>query len=166
MLRKPAKVFEKYPAAVRTSALEACARISPLATPADLPDELIDATGIDDGEAVLFAKACESRCHYLASNDKRALRTLALAGPLSRIKSLMGGRIYCLEGVLKALLRDRSPESLALAFAPLLPIDKRLQTILSPALSGSPEDCLAAAESFLAGLASELGPDFFAPLPP
>ena len=161
MLRKPAKALAKYPAALRTRALEACARIPALEAVGD-PGAFAGVSGIDDGEAVLLGTLVESDFHFLASNDKRALTALAKDPALAGVRIRVCGRIYCLELVLQKRMAGEDPVQLAQAFAPVLEIDKRLMTILSPAQTGRPEDCLMALESFLGALIVDWGADFLA----
>ena len=159
MLRKPARAFQKYPAEVISRALEACARIAPLT---DIPSGATQAvfehvSGVDEGEAVLYGVMAEHELHFLASNDKTAMR--AIVG-LTETRARVAGRVVCMEWLVKRFLSSLGPELTAQRFAQLVATDKRLSVILSPATSGRPQDCVVAVESFLNGLERDLGEDF------
>ena len=162
MLRKPARAFQKYPAEAINRALQACARIAPVEHSPDvaLLDVFTEIVGVDEGEAVLFGLMAEHQFHFLASNDKTAMRAVATNPKLQEVRKRIAGRVYCMELLVEKLLVSIGPEVVAQRFAPLMPIEKRISTILSPAITGRPQDCRGAIQSFLDGLRHELGDDF------
>lgn len=162
MLRKNARAFQKYPAEVISRALESCARVEPLEeVPSVTTQAAFEAiTGVDEGEAVLYGVLAEHEFHFLASNDKTAMRAVAGNTKLAAIRGKVAGRIICMEWLVKKLLNSQGATLTAQRFAQLVAQDKRLFSILSPAISGRPDDCLVAANSFLSGLHRDLGADF------
>ena len=106
MLRKRARAFQKYPAEVVNRALEACARIAPveLAPDAATLEVFAGIAGVDEGEAVLFGLMAEHQLHFLASNDKTAMRAVAANPKLKEIRKQIAGRVYCMELLVEKLL--------------------------------------------------------------
>lgn len=162
MLRKGARAFQKYPAEVISRALEACARVSPLEDVPSLETRAVfeKTSGVDEGEAVLYGVVAEHQFHFLASNDKTAMRAIAHSPDLVVIRGRVAGRVICLEWLVKHLVGTYGAELTAERFRQFVNLDKRLAAILSPATSGRPQDCAVAADSFLNGLRRELGEDF------
>jgi hypothetical protein len=162
MLRKGARAFQKYPAEVINRALEDCVRIKPLeeVPSREAQSAFEQAIGVDEGEAVLYGVVAEHQFHFLASNDKTAMRAVAGSPQLAQIRGQVAGRIVCMEWLLGKFLATLGPEVTAQRFTQLIATEKRLGAILSPAATGRPEDCLVAAESFLSGLRRDLGQDF------
>lgn len=162
MLRKPARSLLNHPAEIRNRALEQCGRVPSLnERPADAV--LAQFTGVpemDDGEAVLYGLAAEQSLHYLASNDKRAMIAVATEARLKAIRATVAGRVICVEAVTRLLIISEGAEAVAERFGGLNCSDKRLATILSPATTGRPEDCLAGVDSNLDSLHRQLGGDF------
>jgi hypothetical protein len=115
---------------------------------------------VHEGEAVLYGVVAEQEFHFLASNDKTAMRAIAGNPKLAAIRARVAGRVICLEWLVKRLIDTHGAELTAERFMQIVNLDKRLGTILSPATSGRPQDCALAAESFLNGLRRELGEDF------
>lgn len=162
MLRKPARSLRRYPAEVVSRALEACKTIPALEL---LPDAGTQALfegriGVDAGEALLFGVVARHSLCLMASNDKTAMRTVATDPGLQELRSRVAGRVVCLESLTRLLLERDDPEAVARAFGGRFASDKRLAAILSMGMDGQPEECLAAVDSFLAGLRRELGADF------
>jgi hypothetical protein len=162
MLRKPAKAFQKYPAEVISRALEACARVPKLeeAPTAAALESFARVVGVNDGEAVFLGLMMERQFHFLASNDKTAMKAVATDPKLKDVRKQVAGRIYCMELLLEKLIASKGPEVVAQRFAPLMTMEKRICTILSPANTGRPQDCQDAVKSFLAGLRRDFGDDF------
>ncbi len=163
MLRKRARAFQKYPPEVLSRALEECDQVRELVEVPSSETQGLFAPGIqevDAGEALLLGVAAEHSLFYLASNDKRAMRAVATDARLKRLRSMVAGRVICMEAVTRKLIQAEGLEAVAQRFGGVTASDKRLAAILSPASTGRPQDCLAAAESFLSGLRRELGDDF------
>lgn len=163
MLRKPARAFQKYPREVLSRALEECDLVAEIDEAPSVTTRELFASGIqgvDDGEAVLLGLTAEHSFYYLASNDKTAMRAVAKEARLMGIRKAVAGRVICMESVTLKLIQTQGPEAVAQRFGAVGASDKRLASILSPASSGRPQDCLVAAESFIASLRRELGNDF------
>jgi hypothetical protein len=159
MLRKPARAFLKYPAEVRSRALDLCQQVAILES-VPSADMIQAVQGLDSGEALLYGVAAENPCVYLASNDKRAMEQVATVEIYSTVRSGVAGRVVCMEQVVRRLIEDRGAGFVAKRFEALGESDKRIGSILSPARSGRPQDCLLAANSYLSGLKVKLGEDF------
>jgi hypothetical protein len=162
MLRKPARSLSGFSADIRNRALEQCGRVPEItATPGDSSLELLgNVTGLDDGEAILYGLAAEHPCWFLASNDKRAMTAVATDLRLTRVRAAVAGKVICLEAVAKLLIQTQGATLVADRFRGAQILDRRLDSILSPAFSNRPEDCLPAVNSFLAGLDRQFGADF------
>lgn len=162
MLRKPAKAFAKHPAEIRLRAMEECRRVAVVAEvpSTDMAVQLGDVTGLDAGEALLFGVAASRSLHFLASNDKRAMREVATHPGLALIRAAVAGRVVCIETIVKLLIDQEGASEVAKRFGLLGDLDKRLGVIFSPAALGHPEQCLEAVESFLNGLQQTFGADF------
>lgn len=165
MLRRPARALQKYPAEVISRALEACARVSHLEQEPSLETlaAFEQVSGVDDGEAVLYGIVAENEFHFLASNDKTAMRAIACTPELAATRGRAAGRVICLEWLVKRLIGTHGAELISERFMRNVNLDKRLDAILSPATAGRPQDCALAAESFLDALRRELGEDFLHP---
>lgn len=139
-----------------------CARVAPLDEVPNLATRAAfeKVCGVDEGEAVLYGVLAEHGFHFLASNDKTAMRAVAGDSRLAAIRGRVAGRVVCMEWLAGRLIKTHGAALTAQRFAQLVALDKRLGAILSPANSGRPEDCLPAAESFLNGLHRDLGMDF------
>ncbi len=163
MLRKPSASLRSYPADVLQRALEDCERVPALEEVPNqetmLPFAATEAD-VQDGEALLFGVAAEHGLFCVASNDKRAMRGVATDNALKDIRDAIRGRVVCLEAVIKKMILTHGPELAAQKLKALGQLDKRTRTIISPAESGRPEDCLEAVNSWLNGLNKELGDGF------
>lgn len=162
MLRRPSQSLRRYPAEVLSRALEECSRVRPLD---DVPSGAFrgvfeKVTDVDAGEALLFSLAAERTCYFLASNDKRAMRSVASDDRLHTLRDAVAGRIICMELVLSRLLDSEGAESVARWFGGPNAVDKRYSAILSAATSGRPQDCKTGVESFLRALNKDLGTGF------
>jgi hypothetical protein len=114
-------------------ALEECSRVRPLD---DVPSGtfrgvLEKVTDVDAGEALLLSLAAERTCYYLASNDKRAMRSVASDNRLHKLRDAVAGKIICMELVLSRLLDSEGAESVARWFGGLNAVDKRYSAVLS-----------------------------------
>ena len=163
MLRKPSVSLRSYPADVLQRALEDCERVAAIE---DVPtDETIftfaeSDADVQDGEALLFGVAAEHGLYFLASNDKRAMRGVASDSSLKPIRDAVRGRVVCLEAVIKRFILTYGPEAAAQKLSTLAKLDKRSRSILSPAESGRPQDCLEGVNSWLNGLHKDMGQGF------
>lgn len=163
MLRKPSVSLRSYPADVLQRALEDCDRVAAIEDVPTLETMLTFAESdadVQDGEALLFGIAAEHGLHFLASNDKRAMRGVATDKALQPIRDAVSGRVVCLEAILKKFIVSHGPKTAAKKLRTLARLDKRIRSILSPADSGRPQDCLEAANSFLNGLHKDMGEGF------
>ncbi|MBX3732241.1 MAG: hypothetical protein KF791_06565 [Verrucomicrobiae bacterium] len=162
MLRKQAKCLLKYFAEVRNRALEQCSRVPGLnERPAvTVLAQFAEVPNMDDGEALLYGLAAELPLHYLASNDKQAMVAVATDPRLTAIRAAVAGKVICVEAVTRLLIAADGAGAVAERFGGLNCSDKRLASILSPATTGRPEDCLTAADSNLESLRRQLGTDF------
>lgn len=163
MLRKPSVSLRSYPADVLQRALEDCERVAALE---DVPTDETFFTfaesdaDVQDGEALLFGVAAEHGLYCLASNDKRAMRGVASDSALKPIRDAVRGRVVCLEAVIKKFILTHGPETAAQKLSTLAKLDKRSRSILSPAESGRPQDCLEGVNSWLNGLHKDMGEGF------
>jgi hypothetical protein len=162
MLRKAAKCLRKYPADIRNRALEECGRVPGLEEmPQTATLALFDQVPeIDEGEQILYGLLADQPLHFLASNDKRAMTAVATNPRLANLRAAIAGKVVCVETVTRRLIQADGPTVVADRFGGLNCPDKRLATILSPATSGSPDDCLLGIESYLSQLHRQLGQDF------
>lgn len=162
MLRKPSIALRNHPANLLDRALEECAHVR------ELDDAPLGSLGrpfesipeVDSGEALLLAVTAAQSFHYLASNDKRAMRAVAQDPRLKSVRDAVSGRVICMEAVLSRLIQVEGPELIAQRFRGARAMDKRIAAFLSPVATGRPQDCLTGVNSFLAGLQKELGEGF------
>lgn len=70
----------------------------------NLLDTLIGFPGIDPGEALLIAYACQQDGAILLTGDKRAIASLASADELKPVADLVAGRICVMEVLFKSLI--------------------------------------------------------------
>src|SRR5207247_3144745 len=66
---------------------------------------LLSIKGIDEGEALLYGLLAESADCWLTSGDKTAMRAFAGQESLQPVRSLIAGRVICLESILKKLVQ-------------------------------------------------------------
>ena len=163
MLRKPSVSLRSYPADVLQRALEDCERVAAIE---EVPTQDTMFTfaesdaDVQDGEALLFGVAAEHGLHFLASNDKRAMRGVATDKILKPIRDAVSGRVVCMEAVIKKFILVYGPETAVQKLHTLAKLDKRSGSILSPAESGRPQDCMEAVNSWLNGLHKDMGEGF------
>lgn len=162
MLRKPSRSLKRHPAEALSRALEACKVVSPLErAPDDATKAMLgEHPNVDDGEALIFAVVATHTHCLMASNDKTAMRAVATDPGLRKLRSKVAGRVICLEALVRLLLQHDGPKAIAQAFGGHGASDRRLAAILSCVAGGRPQDCLPAADSFLARLEEEFGAGF------
>ncbi len=157
-LTRGKKFREKYPQAVRDTALRAARAIIPL-TDRPEDDSLLQrlvVTDIDEGEALMFALMAENSSWFLATGDRRALVALSKNKDLTKLRASLAGRLVCLEMMLRKLVRADGVEKIAAAFAPVRDCDTKLRVVFSEANATSLDGCLEGIDSYLAGLRREV----------
>ncbi len=128
------------------AAVLAIAEMSELAEPLPGHLELFqDISGIDAGEAILFAGIMGDDSTYVLTGDKRALRALSNLPAESRMQ--MAGRIYSLEQILLVMLQKNGLGWLRDRVCPERKLDKAVDAIMG-------SRCDAPAESVREGFAS------------
>ncbi len=80
--------------------------------------------GVNDGEAVLLGLMMERPFHFLASNDKTAMKAVAADPKLKDVRKQVAGRVYCMELLIEKLIATKGPEVIAQRFAPLMTMEK------------------------------------------
>ena len=121
---------------------------------------LLSIKGIDEGEALLFGLLAESSHWWLISGDKTAMRALVGQESLRPVRTLIAGRVICLESVLKMLVLADGVEAIAGAWLPLKDSYKSLSAIFSEVNCKDQNQCLECPESMLRDLQLALGVDF------
>jgi hypothetical protein len=163
VFRKSRKVVQKYPPAIRDSAIsivEGCAKIK-LQSSQALQD--LEIEGIDPGERLLIAATQDEVSFYLATGDKRCLKALAAAPQLVEIKQRLSGRVICLEQLILKLIEIKGFDEILSRVLPARNYDKALASIFGSgeratrdnvllALSGYIEDLRRENEGFLADI--------------
>lgn len=157
------RVFrDAYEAPVLRAALQTANAIAPLtgqpANPASF-DALARISGIDLGEAELFALLAEHNGYFLTTGDKRALEALATRTEVAELRQLVAGRIICLESVLKLLVNRNGANATAQAFRALRTY-RTIGVLLSDPQARSNEDCLQGIDSYLNDLIKKTGEGF------
>jgi hypothetical protein len=89
---------------------------------------LQDLSGVDAGEAILFASIAGSNDHRLLTGDKRALR--AIAALPDRLRLPYQNKIIIVEQVLKAALADFGVEKLREYVCPWVDIDIAVRNVM------------------------------------
>lgn len=123
-------------------------------------EQLAAGADIDAGEAVLYALLAAQPSYLLASNDKRAMRSIATLDSLQTIRSLVAGRIVCLESLLIKLVKLYKVETIGKELEPVLPIDTFLRVAFSQNCIANPDECLNALHSYQERLVREVGKSF------
>lgn len=157
------RVFkDTYTATVLQAALRTAHAIAPLterpANPAVF-DALARVSGIDLGEAELFALLAEHKGYYLTTGDKRALVALATREELGELRQRVAGRLICLESVLKLLVDRNGAKVTAQAFRTLR-THRTIGVLLSDPQARSDEVCRQGIDSYLNDLIRKTGKDF------
>ena len=153
---------DSYAAPVLQAALRAADTIAPLSeqpSDPDVLDRLASESGIDPGEAVLFALLSEHEGCFLTTGDNRALETLATQGNVAEVRKRVAGRIICLESVLKLLVARNGARTTATAFGALR-THRTVAVLLSEAQARSDAVCLAGIDSYLDDLVRRTGEGF------
>jgi len=104
--RKKKELPEKYGEAAVKAAIafaEKTETVSGLNNPRDY-ESLIELSGIDSGEALLFAAALNLPDYLMVSGDKVALKTLQAESRCKRFRMELKGRIIAFEQVILALI--------------------------------------------------------------
>jgi hypothetical protein len=145
MLRK-GRIPKKYSPAAIDKAEAWCSKIPGIEkAPSETSiGQLIQVSGIDPGEALLFALTAESDA-VMATGDKRAC--IALQTSQCPLKPSLEGKILCLETALWLLLKHLEYPRLARALTPARDYNQTLRILLSQG-EDTPE------ESFRSGLRS------------
>jgi hypothetical protein len=110
---------------------------------------LLSITGIDEGEALLYGLLAESAHCWLTSGDKTAMRALAGQESLLAIRSMIAGRVICLESILKMLILADGVAGVAEAWLPLKDSYKSLSVIFSEVNCRDQDQCLECLDSIL-----------------
>lgn len=121
---------------------------------------LLSIKGIDEGEALLYGLLAESSDCWLTSGDKTAMRALAGQESLQHVRSLIAGRVICLESILQMLVRADGVAAIAPAWLPLKGSYKSLSVIFSEVNCQDQNQCLECLDSILNDLRNTLGLDF------
>ncbi len=162
MLGNSRAMRTRYPADVLLQSQLACDRIAPIL---DAPDpevhgKLLAVRDIDQGEALLYSLLAERPSYLLASGDKRAMRALCATATVADIREAVRGRVICLEGLVRRLVEREGVEMIAKSLAPLLPSHTTLRIVFTTENASSSERCLAALDSYLDHLRTEVGAGF------
>ncbi|NOT01772.1 MAG: hypothetical protein HOP29_14220 [Phycisphaerales bacterium] len=161
-LRRGRVFKDTYPATVLRAVLRAADGIVSLTEPPANPtalDALASISGIDLGEAQLFAMLAEHDGYYLTTGDKRALVTLATSTKVAEIRGRVAGRVICLESILKLLVRRNGANATAQAFRDLR-THRTVGVLLSDTQARSDQVCLHGIDSYLNDLIQRTGEDF------
>lgn len=153
---------DNYTATVLQAALRTAHAIAPItARPADPAafDALARVSGIDLGEAELFALLAEQDGYYLTTGDKRALAALATRKEVVEIRQRVAGRLICLESVLRLLVDRNGAEATAQAFRPLR-THKTIGVLLSDLQTQSDDACRQGIDFYLNDLIRVTGDGF------
>ena len=157
------RVFkDNYAATVLQAAVRTAHAITPLTErPVDLAsiDALALISGIDLGEAELFALLAEHDGHYLTTGDSRALVALAVREEVAELRQRVAGRLICLESVLKLLVDRNGAKATAQAFR-ALKTHRTIGVLLSDPQARSDDVCLKGIDSYLNDLVQRTGSDF------
>lgn len=157
------RVFkDNYRATVLQAALRTAHAITPLterpANPAVF-DALALISGIDLGEAELFALLAEHDGYFLTTGDNRALVALATRKEVSELRQRVAGRLICLESVLKLLVDRNGAKATAQAFRALR-THRTIGVLLSDTQASSDGVCRQGIDSYLNDLIRKTGRDF------
>lgn len=162
-LERGSRFREDYPATALRTALRQARRIQPVTTipehAANL-DLLSAVSGIDYGEAQLFAMLAENPSHLLTTGDKRGLIALACDPSLATLRSRVAGRVICLETVLRLLVDADGAASIGEPLTAAAPQHKTLQVVFSPVNMTDTARCLAALDTYIADLEQQVRSDF------
>lgn len=160
MIQKNRRIYEAYSAACRNDASAACDRIPAITDepPLEEMESLSAVDEIDSGEAFLYAHLSSDETWLLVSGDKRAMRAIATDPNVATIRASIAGRVLSLECILKKLVEE---DGVALVFPAIEPV-RETNMVLRTAFSDSHDDsqCIAALDSYLNKLKTDVGPDF------
>lgn len=163
MLRNGKSFRKKYAQDVRDKA-SSVADAVPAIVERPQDDErlelLLSIRGIDEGEALLYGLLAESTHCWLTSGDKTAMRALVGQESLQSVRSLIAGRVICLESILKMLIRADGVAAIAQAWLPLKDSYKSLAVIFSEVNCKDQDQCLECLDSIVNDLQNTLGLDF------
>jgi hypothetical protein len=161
-LRRGRVFKDTYAATVLQDALRTAHAITPLTEQPGNPaifDALAGVSGIDLGEAELFALLAEHDGYFLTTGDKRALVAVATRKETAELRQLVAGRIICLESVLKLLVDRNGANATARAFRALR-THRTIGVLLSDPQARSDEVCLHGIDSYLNDLIKKTGEGF------
>lgn len=153
---------DTYTATTLQAALRTAHAIAPLTERPEDPavfDALAQVSGIDLGEAELFALLAEHDGYYLTTGDKRALVALATREEVAELRQRIAGRVICLESVLKLLVDRNGANATAQAFRALR-THRTIGVLLSDPQARSDEVCRQGIDSYLNDLIRKTGRDF------
>jgi hypothetical protein len=153
---------DAYAGSVLQAALRAARTVEPIREqPADplLLDRLAGTSGVDLGEAELFALLAEHEGYYLTTGDRRSIVALATNENLAAVRERVAARIVCLESILRLLVARNGAKATALAFHALR-THKTIAVLLSDSQAQSNEVCLQGIDSYLNDLIRKTGEGF------
>jgi hypothetical protein len=161
VLGRSRRIQQNYPPDVVTRARISCDNVAYLNErehTEGVLDELTSVSGIDPGEAVIFAIAAEDPDSVLLTGDKVSLRALGTAARAHKTRTALSGRVICLEYVYRLLVEADGPTELADAFAILKPTNASLRIFFSEGNRSDHAACLLAIQKYYEDLSVEVGP--------
>ena len=151
-----------YAAPALHAALTLARSIEPLAVAPEetvLLDAIASVSGIDLGEALMFALLAEHEAYYLATGDKRAIEAVACEPSLVDVRDRIAGRVICLETILKLVIKQRGAGPAAEAFSKVS-THRTIGIVFSEPQLRTDEVCMQGIDSYLDDLIQRTGEGF------
>lgn len=163
MIARSKGIQKAFPESFRANALSATQHVNEITVrpPGLMHELLVGASDVDEGEAELYAHLAAGNEYFLASGDKRAMRSICRDAMLRPVREAIAGRVICLETMLKLLVHIRGVTSIAACFAPMRNYDhKTIRIVFSDANIKDQNASIQALDSAINALKVDLGPDF------
>lgn len=116
-----------------------------------------DLPAIDAGEAELFASASENSCVLVVTGDKRSICSLASSAACEQVSQALSGRIYCLEQIVKEVIKAKGFDYSKRKIVPSLDCDTSLRAIFGMGLDAEEDNVLRSLDSYIEHLRAETG---------
>jgi len=116
-------------------------------------DLLLEISGIDRGEAILFAAALNAPDHLMiATGDKRSLTALAAASGCLHIVEGIQGKVFCVEQLVKCVIALRGFDSVKERILPNRDCDTAMKAIFGSGMLTQESNAIRALDSYIADL--------------
>lgn len=161
MLGKTRRIQQTYHPDVITRATIACDSFAQIdvAPDPEVTQRFADVNGIHEGEAMLLALMVTDPNVHLLSGDKTSMKAFAAADALSDLRSVVNGRVICVETILRELVTHHGSDVIGRRFD-LFRDHKTVRVVFSDGCKADRGQCLEAIDVYINELKGIVGDQF------